>query len=178
MKIFIVNGYPESGKDTFIDMCLEYLGNNGFKYSTVDVVKEYAKQIGWDGKKDDRGRELLSDLKKALEKYNNFSHINVREFIGRTLYTGAKNGESLDNYVFFIIAREPEQIKSFQKEYKNSKSILIKRDAVEKREYSNDADRKVELFTYDYTVYNTGTLKNLKEMAAKFLEETLKNWFL
>lgn len=175
MKIFIVNGYPESGKDTFIDMCLEYLGNNGFKYSTIDAVKEYAKQIGWDGKKDDRGRALLSDLKNALEKYNNFSHINVREFIGRTLYTGAKNGESLDNYVFFIIVREPEQIRALLNEYKNSKSIIIKRDAVEKREYSNDADRKVELFTYDYTVYNTGTLKNLKEMAAKFLEETLKN---
>ena len=175
MKIFIVNGYPESGKDTFIDMCLEYLGNNGFKYSTIDAVKEYAKQIGWDGKKDDRGRALLSDLKNALEKYNNFSHINVREFIGRTLYTGAKNGESLDNYVFFIIVREPEQIRALLNEYKNSKSIIIKRGLVEKKEYSNDADKKVECFTYDYIISNDGTLDDLKETVIEFLNGAVKN---
>ena len=175
MKIFIVNGYPESGKDTFIDMCLEYLGNNGFKYSTIDAVKEYAKQIGWDGKKDDRGRAFLSDLKNALEKYNNFSHISVREFIGRTLYTGAKNGESLDNYVFFIIVREPKQIRALLNEYKNSKSIIIKRGLVEKKEYSNDADKKVECFTYDYVISNAGTLDDLKDIAIEFLNEAVKN---
>ena len=43
MNYFVVNGKPRSGKDTFIDYCLAYLGQYGYKISTIDFIKEISE---------------------------------------------------------------------------------------------------------------------------------------
>ena len=69
MKIIVINGSGGAGKDTFIKYCRE-ANHEIYSFSTVDYVKDIATLIGWNGKKDMRGRRFLSDLKDALSEYN------------------------------------------------------------------------------------------------------------
>ena len=54
---------PECGKDTVCSI----MGLKRFAFA--DRLKEIAYSIGWDGKKDDRGRKLLIDLGAAIRAY-------------------------------------------------------------------------------------------------------------
>ena len=46
VQLVIVNGFPESGKSTFEQYCLQILGGYGTQISTVDCAKAVAKMFG------------------------------------------------------------------------------------------------------------------------------------
>jgi len=46
MNIVVVNGKPTSGKDTVVQMCIDYLDNHSGQISTVDVVKTVYRTFG------------------------------------------------------------------------------------------------------------------------------------
>jgi len=48
-QIVVINGTGGSGKDTFVEFCSKY--GKVMNFSSVDKVKEVARVIGWDGKK-------------------------------------------------------------------------------------------------------------------------------
>ena len=76
VKVIICNGRPGVGKTTFQEMCQIYAREeweNKIRVditSTVDFVKDIAKQCGWDGTKDLKNRKFLSDLKDLLTEWN------------------------------------------------------------------------------------------------------------
>ena len=84
-QIFIINGSGGSGKDTFVSLvreCMEEgLNQNNLvdNFSSVDKVKEIAKIIGWDGKKTEKDRKFLSDLKLLCTEYNNMPFKSMQE---------------------------------------------------------------------------------------------------
>ena len=47
--IIIINGTGGSGKDTFVSYCADCV--KVFNISAVDVVKEAARVLGWEGEK-------------------------------------------------------------------------------------------------------------------------------
>lgn len=55
LKTVIINGTGGSGKDTFVELCKEYVEkmDNYYIYnrSSVDKIKEAAVIVGWDGSK-------------------------------------------------------------------------------------------------------------------------------
>ena len=55
-NIVIINGYGGSGKDTFVEFVSKY--NKVYNFSSVDKVKEIAKLIGWNGKKEEKDRKF------------------------------------------------------------------------------------------------------------------------
>ena len=172
MKIVIINGRERSGKDTFVDICS--IVNNGKVISTsmVGGTKELARKIGWDGSKEPRDRKFLSDLKDLLDEYNDYSFRYVEETIDNI--HSLLQGETLKNCIFFIMARQPEDIKRLVEKY-NAKTVLIRRDAAEEKEPSNHADRDVFRYEYDYEIKNDGDLIELEDKAIFFVEEILKN---
>lgn len=151
----IINGCGGVGKDTFVKRCKVYK-DNIVNMSTIEYAAKVAIQCGWDGKKDDRGRRFLSDLKDALTRYDN---IPVKYIL-----------ESLCNYsdsIIFIHCREPDEVKLL-KNMLNAKSLLIVNKNVPKIE-TNHADRGVLDCEYDYVVDNSGTIEELTENARTFL---------
>lgn len=61
-------GYAGAGKDTAADYFVQRLEYE--RASFAAPLKEIAKQIGWNGIKDERGRGLLQDLGMAGRQYD------------------------------------------------------------------------------------------------------------
>ena len=170
MKIFVVNGVPQSGKDTFVNFCLDELTGWGKSVSTIDFVKEVAVLCGWSGKKTPKDRKFLSDLKDLLTDWGNVPYNKVLKEKQIFEYSFDGFGINPEKAFFFIFCREPKEIQKFVDGI-NAKTILIRREIVENIEQSNHADAGVFNFDYDIIIENNGTLKDLRDKAKKFLKE-------
>lgn len=164
MKIFTVNGFPRSGKDTFIRFLIKRYPKC-FHTSMIHSIKDYLFASGvWHGQKTEKDRNMLSEIKDVLDKYNDFSYNEIRQEI-------VKYQELCGTDVFFIDAREPKDLQRFKDEYE-AKSIFIKRDA--HKTASNHADQNVLNFDYDFIIENNGTLEDLELAAEKFYKENIE----
>ena len=168
MKYFIINGRPRSGKDTFVNFCLEELGAFGKLISTVDFVKKIATECGWDGTKDLKNRKFLSDLKDLLTNWGDVPYKKTLQEIDMFKFD-LDCWNVPDKGVVFIMCREPKEIERFEREL-NAKSLLIRRASVEFEQQSNHADSEVLNHKYDYIIENNGTIDELKEKAKEFLK--------
>lgn len=158
-KVFIINGSGGVGKDTFC----EYVGHYAKVkvISSIDLVKDYASKMGWNGSKTPRDRKFLSDLKDLLTKYNDYP---FRDICQKVLWF-----KEDDNEFLFIHIREPEEIDRAKREF-NAHTILMVNDNV-KGIYSNHADARVLEYNYDIVVDNSGTLKDLEIIAKDFVKK-------
>lgn len=158
-KVFIINGSGGVGKDTFC----EYVGHytKVKVISSIDLVKDYASKMGWNGSKTPRDRKFLSDLKDLLTKYNDYP---FRDICQKVLWF-----KEDDNEFLFIHIREPEEIDRAKREF-NAHTILMVNDNV-KGIYSNHADARVLEYNYDIVIDNSGTLKDLEIIAKDFVEK-------
>ena len=158
--IFIVNGKPRAGKDTFAQILNEYM--DVYKYSSVTKVKEIAKQCGWTGAKEERDRKFLHELKMLTSAYSDMSYNDVIEEIDKF-----KKGE-LDADIFVVDVREPEDIDRLVKATK-AFTIFIENNRVPSIT-SNPADANVENYSYDFVIQNNGTLEDFEGNIKLFME--------
>lgn len=156
-KIFVINGNGGVGKDTFINCCKDISSKYIMSVSMADSAKILASTIGWDGEKDERGRRFLSDIKDAIDRYDDRSFKYVNNFIS-----------SYDDVIIFIHSRQPEDIKRFIDKY-NATTILVVNNNVPQIN-SNHADANVYDMDYDYIVDNSYDLDHLNQEAQNFLE--------
>ena len=167
MEILVINGFPGSGKDTFVSLCCKYA--NCANLSTVDPIKEAAKLLGWKGEKTPETRKFLSNLKDISDIYFDTSF----NYIKTTIEELGSLTEKID--FIFIHCREPKQIARFKKEL-GAAAIYIDAEDRLKREgratvLSNHADRNVRNFDYDITIYNNKSLIELEMSAKIFIEQ-------
>jgi dephospho-CoA kinase len=158
--IFIVNGKPRAGKDTFAQILNEYM--DVYKYSAVTKVKEIAKQCGWTGAKEEKDRKFLHELKMLTSAYSDMSYNDVMEEIDKF-----KKGE-LDADIFVVDVREPEEIDRLVKATK-AFTIFIENNRVPSIT-SNAADANVENYRYDFVIQNNGTLEDFEGNIKLFIE--------
>jgi hypothetical protein len=178
VKVVIVNGRPESGKTTFEWKCRELLGASSTfwfnenkrtlidVYSTIDFVKEIAKQCGWDGIKSPENRKFLSDLKDLLTQWND---IPYKKVIETAKHLREDRFCCPNDWILFVDCREPEEIQKL-KERLNATTVLVRRLDDEVNETSNHADANVFNYEYDYTIKNYGDLSDLVVECVNFLD--------
>lgn len=157
--IIIINGSGGVGKDTFVNLCSEF--RKVLNISTIDKAKEAAKiLVDHNGEKDEHYRKLLVDLKKLSIDYND----------APTKYICKKAEEfmSYDYELMFIHIREAEEIDKARK-LLPAKTLLITNPNI-KLITSNDSDKKVNEYKYDYYIDNDGTIEDLKEKALEFIK--------
>ena len=158
--VFIVNGKPRAGKDTFAMILNRYM--DVYKYSAVTKVKEIATLCGWDGQKEERDRKFLHELKMLTSEYSDMSHQDVVNEINKY-----RNGE-IEADVFVVDVREPEDIKRLVEEV-GAITVFIENDNVPAIT-SNAADANVENFEYDFVIPNNGTMKEFEDEIKIFME--------
>ena len=158
-EIIVINGSGGVGKDTFVEFCEKYCKVKNI--SSVDKVKEAAAVLtGWDGTKDEKSRKLLVDLKQLGIEYNDapFKYIlkSIEEF---------KNEEE---ELMFIHIREIDEIKKV-KNATNVRTLLVTNKNVELIT-SNESDKNVMNYEYDFHIRNDGTLEDLDSIAQTFVK--------
>ena len=169
VKVIIVNGAPGAGKSTFEEMCVIYAENeweNKIRVditSTVDFVKDIAKQCGWNGTKDLKNRKFLSDLKDLLTEWDDVPFKKIEQKI-KLLEIWH------ENWIMFVDCREPAEIQKF-KDKLNALTVLIRREQVENEETSNHADAEVFNFDYDLTIWNNSDKIDLANKVVDFMKE-------
>lgn len=186
-KVVIINGKPQSGKDTFCKYAQGYCDDdesaNTLIISSVDPLKEMLTQLGWDGTKTDKIRDMLMDMKQLWVQNQDgptmFLFNNILEF------HKACTGE--DNIVFVHI-REPEEIKKlvntltgFESMGIDVISLLIIRKGGEDTPNQpagtrrSDDEALINSYEYDVTINNDGDLIKLQELAAEFVDKLLED---
>ena len=173
VKYYILNGISTAGKDTFVNMCKGYDDHRiyALQFSSVDWIKEAAEELGWDGKKDEKGRNLLSGLKHLLTIYND---IPFRKTVENVRFWVEPEDKILvnvlDDYEYilvFIDVREPEEIDKYKKEF-NAKTVLIRNPEAEAKAF-NESDMNVLNYNYDDIIWNRHDKKVLMDNADRFI---------
>ncbi len=153
----VINGAGGVGKDTLCDFAAAHF--KVMNISSITPIKELALQCGWSGKKDDKSRKFLSDLKLLLVDYNDFP----------TLWAKARYEEFLksDDEIFFVHIREPREIEKFVSATGGAAKTLLVRggERMKKSHYGNTSDDEVENYPYDFYFVND---KTLSETEAEF----------
>lgn len=158
--VFIVNGKPRAGKDTFAEILNRYMVV--YKYSAVTKVKEIAKQCGWTGAKEERDRKFLHELKMLTSDYSDLPYQDVLDKIEKY-----RSGEILAD-VFVVDVREPEEIDRLRKAT-DAITIYIENENVPAIT-SNEADANVANYKYDFTIFNNGTIEEFENNIMNFME--------
>lgn len=154
LKIYVVNGAPESGKTHFERYIQQHTEIPCFIYSTIDFVKDLAKLAGWDGTKTPKNRAFLSNLKDLLTEWNDIPFMKTKEYI--------QNIQQLkpnQDLIFFIDVREPREIEKMKQQL-GAKTVCIRRFSAEQAIPSNHADSNVLEYEYDHYIFNNSTLEN------------------
>lgn len=164
-KIFVQNSVGGSGKDTWASLLNKYIPT--LKYSIVDLPKEAAKVLGWDGGKTEKDRRFLSDIMDLSTDYNDAPFKDVL-----SLVTDFKNNKDYAEYEVLVIdMRDPKDITRAVETF-SAETILIRKPDV-KKIVSNHADRDVENYEYDYIIENDGTLEQLETVAKFFVRDII-----
>lgn len=159
-KIYIVNGYPKSGKTTFGRLLGEFVKVRHI--SIIDPVKEIAAQIGWTGGKTEKDRKFLSDLKDLLEEYNDFPFNMLVKNVIRFLTDDKED-------VLLIDIRQPEDIKRAVAIF-DAGTIYIDRENADHIN-SNHADAGVRDYGYDIYISNDKGMDDFRQAVMQFVED-------
>lgn len=162
-KIVVISGSNGVGKDTFVKYIKElYPFGQIINVSTVDKVKTAARELGWDGNKDEKGREFLSELKFFASQYYPITINTVREAMAANQRASC----------IFVHCREVEEIEKIKEDF-DAITIIVRNEVKEQNIANNRADKQVFDYQYDYEIDNNGTLDDLRKVAVKFINEVL-----
>jgi len=136
MIVILLNGHPQSGKDTFADVAINEFG--GHKQSTIDACKEFAYGMGWDGVKNEKSRRMLSDLKKFYIEHFDGPFKDLTNDI-----EWCKNGGTR---LFFTFSREGSEIQRIKDWCEENDIPFFYIFVTRKNEwvdYGNDSDNNI-----------------------------------
>lgn len=166
MIVFILNGAPRVGKDTFINVLPKTFTK---AYSSIDWVKEKAMLLGWDGKKDKKGRDFISEIKDACIKYANLPFNQTKMELEEAFDKG---------YDYFCInIREPTEMTKVVDYCKEEGilccSVLIRNKAAEQAAkvsgFNSSGDTQYLDYKYDCIIHNDSTKEVFKGMVEKLI---------
>lgn len=179
MKLILIGGKANSGKDTTAEIVDEIYRNKGLDVVNIQIgfyMKMYAKQIAkWDGDNESKPRELLQELGTEVIR----KQIDEYFFINRIL-------QDIDVYsrYFDVITisdvRLPLEYDCIKKKYKEAIAVHVTRPGyvshLTKKQKEHITETLIDGYNgYDYEIVNDGTLEDLEKKIKKFIKEVDKN---
>ena len=176
MIVLIINGAPRSGKDTFISTLTWEKPGKVIRYSSIDWIKQQALNLGWDGIKDAKGRQFLSDLKNAC---TNYADIPFKKITERILSSCNRYSQEAGTVYFCTCVREPEEIYKLKIWCNENKipchSILIRRKKAEQKaldeEFTSSGDTRFLDYSYTRVLWNDGSLDEFILKSKQLMEK-------
>lgn len=180
--VFVINGYPGAGKDTFVNYVKKYW--DSFKseikdyknveivnISTIDYLKEiFKEEFNWNGEKTPEVRNALATIHKALNDWNDLPFVLTCDKIKE---------ETLKGNIVFLHCREPYNIKRYVEKF-NGISVFIENEKAKNellsKTSSNSSDLEVENYEYQVTIHNNSSLEKLQWQAKSFIYECIVSY--
>lgn len=180
-KVIVINGAPQSGKDTFVEFAEEYCGMcemaNVLNLSSVDLIKGALANFGWDGTKTENVRDIIAGIKQIWIEADN----GPTMFMVNNIMSFHMEHYGEDNVIFCHI-REPEEIDKLKNAISGMESIGIEfmtmriaRPSVDNL-YVPSNDRKCDdvysicAYKYDTIFYNDTDLEGYKASVESFID--------
>ena len=177
MKIILIGGKANSGKDSTAEYIDEYYRSRGLDVVNIQIayyIKMYAKQIAkWDGDNETKPRQLLQDLGTELIR----KQIDEYFFIKRII-------QDIDIYsrYFDIITisdgRLPEEFASIKLAFPETVTVHVTRPGyvshLTKDQKAHVTEALVDDIEYDYDIVNDGTLDDLQKKAIELVQQIEK----
>ena len=171
-KFICISGKARHGKDTVADMMrseLEARHNRVLITHYADLLKYICKAyFGWDGNKDEAGRTLLQHVgTDCVRKQNpNF-------WVDFILQIATLFADKWD-YILVPDTRFPNEISRIKEQF-DAVHIRVIRDEAGKELTQEQALHESEValdhVTPDHSIYNCGSLEDLKENVTKLLDK-------
>lgn len=158
--VVVINGSGGVGKDTICELAGKHY--KVMNISSIDPIKRIALENGWDGKKSERSRKFLADLKQLFVDFNDLPQKYLMEKYCEFLKS--------DREILFVHIREPREIARFKENIGEScVTLLIRGKSDSNRRWNNAADDEVENYEYDYYYVNSKPLGEVEKDFLAFL---------
>ena len=167
MITLCISGKATSGKTTAAQIiCSEFCAAS---FAFGDEVKRVALELGWDGKKDTRGRRLLQDIGRVGREYNSDLWVNKSIRQAKSYAPWQR-----DSICIFSDCRYPNEIARVKQEMYNVITMRIERDGVEL--LKDDSETALDSYgSWDIVVENNGTLEEFKSKIMEAVKCYLKS---
>lgn len=175
MKVILVSGKAQHGKDTMSEMLRDILVSSGNKVLVThyaDLLKYICKNyFNWDGNKDERGRALLQYVGTDVIRKQN-PKIWV-DFVAQmlTYFNG------FWDYVIIPDCRFPDEISVMKEKGFDVLHVKVMRTGFKsnltKEQQMHPSEIALDDISPDFTITNDGTIDALREAIIKFVEEYL-----
>ena len=166
MITLCISGKATSGKTTAAQViCEEFLAES---FAFGDGVKRVALELGWDGKKDARGRKLLQSIGRVGREYNSDLWVNKSIQEAKRLSPWNK-----DSICIFSDCRYTNEITRVKQEMYNVITMRIERDGVEL--LKDDSETSLDNYgNWDIVVKNNGSLEEFRSKIVEAVKCYLK----
>ena len=166
MITLCISGKAASGKTTAAQViCEEFLAES---FAFGDGVKRVALELGWDGKKDTRGRKLLQDIGRVGREYSSDLWVNKSIQQAKSYAPWPK-----DSICIFSDCRYPNEIARVKQEMYNVITMRIERDDVEL--LKDDSETSLDNYgNWDVVVENNGSLEEFRSKVVEAVKCYLK----
>lgn len=171
-KIIILTGKAQSGKNISANIIKEYYEKQNKKTVIIayaKYLKDYAKEIiNWDGKEENKPRELLQQLGVELIK----NQIDENMLINRI-----KEDIKVYEYFFDVIIISDARFETEIEEIKKDNKVTVikiegKQNNLTSEQQNHITETALNNYNkYDYVIENTKTLEELKNEIKKIMEE-------
>jgi len=162
--ILICSRLPQQGKDTATKFLEE--NYNGIRIGLADKVKEIATLMGWDGIKDEKGRNFLVNLGTVAGRtydknmWLKLAHKKIKDVIN-----------SGHNVIISDVRFVSEEI-YFKNNFKDVIVIGIESNTIGDKAFENDlAQVEYKDIKKDFIIKNNGTLLDLYEELNKIIQK-------
>lgn len=179
IRYIIISGKPRAGKTTFGNKVVKELQSNkrvAYQTSSINRIKDFALDMGWDGMKTPEARKFLSDLKQVCVN-SPWGNLTMQYIIREAkaiktsipLYTDP-------NFPLYVLiqSREPAEIQEYVQTF-GATAVFVRGGHREEDVDSNESDRNVANFSYHYYIDNTGDLAGLDIEVSKFVKWLFDN---
>lgn len=175
MKVILISGKAQNGKDTTASILNQTLVDNGDRVLIThyaDLLKYICTNyFGWDGKKDDKGRQMLQYVgTDVIRKQNPTLWV---DFVAMMLKYFKENWD----YVIIPDCRFPNEITRMIEAGFDTIHLRVHRPNFEspltQEQQNHPSETALDDFGADVYIENDSTLTDLKYKIRKWVEESL-----
>ena len=173
MKIIIISGKAQHGKDTFANFAKDILESKNKKVLIAhfgDLVKYTAKTFfNWDGKKDENGRSILQSVgtNDIRTKYPDFWVNYIRDVL--SVYYNEWDYVLIPDCRFFNEITKISSLKIWE-----VITIRVNRpnfdNGLTEEQKNHPSETNLDNYDFDYYIKNDGSLEEYKNKVNIFIE--------